>query len=103
MNQNAYPSDCNLVRDGPHCCPSFWNDLPGDMQFALQSVGKLQKVAGFNFDDRLHHPMATGILHCKRSLPCGHPFRYISLHDSYELPRCLVGGKARANVYFPAC
>ena len=29
--------------------------FPGDMQFALQTVDKLQNAVGFGFDHRLHH------------------------------------------------
>src|SRR5262249_17500448 len=33
------------------------------MQFALQSMDKLQNAAGLGFDDRLHHQLARAIQH----------------------------------------
>jgi len=70
------------------------------MQFALQSMNKLQNTAGFGFDDRLHHQMATGILHGDHNRFLVHVHSDIFNFTTHL--SCLLGGKLiRANVYFP--
>src|SRR5215467_12447137 len=61
------------------------------MQLALQSVDKLQNAAGFGFDDRLHHHLATAIQH-------GNHNRFlVHVHsDIFNVTThlsCLLGGK----------
>src|ERR1700724_4551487 len=79
----------------PGCPGPFF---PGDMQFPLQSVDKLQNAAGFGFDDGLHHQLSTVIEDSdyNRFLVHVHAdILNVTTHVS-----CLLGGKLiRANVY----
>jgi hypothetical protein len=81
----------------PGCPGAFF---PGDMQFALQSVDKLQKAARFGFHDRLHHQLASAIpdRDHRRFLMHVHPdILHVTTHVS-----CLLGGKLiRATSIFP--
>src|SRR5438445_11017160 len=79
----------------PGCPGAFF---PSDMQFALQSVDKLQKAAGLGFHDRLHHQLASAVADSNhhRFLVYVHAdILNVTTHVS-----CLLGGKLiRANVY----
>jgi len=68
------------------------------MQFALQSMDKLQNAVGFGFDDRLYHHMAPGIPHRNHNRFLVHV--HADILDVTTHLSCLLGGKLiRANVY----
>src|SRR5262244_4169572 len=76
-------------------CPSPF--FPGDMQFASQSVDKLQKAAGLGFDDRLHRKLATVIDNGDHDRFLVHV--HSDIFDVTTHLSCLLGGKlTRANV-----
>jgi hypothetical protein len=79
----------------PGCPGAFF---PGDMQFALQSVNKLQKAAGFGFHDGLHHQLASAVPDSNH-----HRF-FVHVHsDIFDIAThssCLLEGKViRINGY----
>jgi hypothetical protein len=68
------------------------------MQFASQAMDKLQDAAGFGFDDRLHHQLATVTEDSDHNRFLVHV--HSDIFDVTTHLSCLLGGKLiRANVY----